>query len=226
MKSKNIVVKIAVIAVILTAGWFAVFNIPETVESFLPVVKTTTMTPAEYSRTASGTGIITNNNGLWLVTVSVGERDIRRVKAGQSADIKGAAFDDGVYTATVYEIGDEAVPVLGEFFQETVVTVVLQIDNPDDALRHGYTARADIKTEEPRTIHIIPYSAILQDDKGEYVYVLSGNTAVRRNIVTGIELADGAQILEGLTPDDEVILSPSSVEDNTLVIKETQEIVN
>ncbi|MCL2071660.1 MAG: hypothetical protein FWH07_05435 [Oscillospiraceae bacterium] len=221
---KSMVFKIAVIAVILAAGWIAVFNIPDAIEGFLPAVKTVTMSPTEYSQTVSGAGVITSeHDGEWYVTVFVGESDIRRVEVNQPADIKGAAFDDGVYTATVHGIGELALNRQGEFVHETVVEVVLRIDNPDEALRHGYTARADIKTDEMRTIHIIPYSAILQDDIGEFVYVLAGNTAVRRDILTGIELADGAQVISGLNVNDEVIISPGTLSENTLVSKHTVE---
>ncbi|MCL1903107.1 MAG: HlyD family efflux transporter periplasmic adaptor subunit [Oscillospiraceae bacterium] len=219
---KNMIFKIVIIAVILAAGWVAVFNIPDAVESFLPVVKTVTMARTEYNQTASGAGLISLNpkDGAWLVTIAVGESDIRRVEPGQPADIKGAAFDDGVYTATVLQIGEIATNQSGEFIQETVVEVILKIDNPDDALKQGYTARADIKTDEMQTINIIPYSAILQDDTGEFVYVLSGNTATRRDILTGIELADGAQVVSGLFDNDRIIVSPGSVNDNALVRNE------
>ena len=48
-------------------------------------------------------------HGNWHVTVSIGERDIRRVRIGQSAALSGAAFDDEVYTATVFDIGTLAI---------------------------------------------------------------------------------------------------------------------
>jgi hypothetical protein len=200
----------------------AVFNIPDAIEGSLPVVKTVTMSSAEYSQIVSGAGVIAHNPdyGAWFVTISVGESDIRRVKVGQPAALKGAAFDEEIYTATVYDIDSLAVNRQGEFVHETVVEVILKIDNPDDELRSGYSARADIKTDQTRTIHIIPYSAILQDDIGEFVYVLSGNTAVRRNILTGIELADGAQVVAGLSEDDEVIASPESVAEGQLITTE------
>jgi HlyD family secretion protein len=105
----------------------------------------------------------------------------------------------------------------GDFIHETVVEVTLKIDNPDGELRPGYTARADIKTDETKSIHIVPYSAILQDDVGEYVYVLFGNTALRRDILTGVELADGAQVLAGLREDDEIIATPESITEDMLV---------
>ena len=100
---------------------------------------------------------------------------------------------------------------------ETVVEVVLKIDNPGDELRTGYSARADIKTADSREIFIIPYSVILQDDVGEYVFVLSGNSAIRRDIVTGAELSEGAEVLSGLTRDDRIIAAPESITENALV---------
>ena len=233
--------KIAVITVILAAGWFAVFNIPDAVEGFLPAVKTVTMTPTEYNQTVSGAGIITQGragetlkpDGEWFVTVSVEESDIRRVEIGQSAEVSGAAFDDGIYTATVYEIDSLAVQHQAEqsgngLIHETVVEVVLTIDNPDGGLRSGYTARVDIKTDRTQTVNIIPYSAILQDDIGEFVYVLLGNTVVRRDILTGLELSSGTQVISGLYEDDRVIVSPESITENTLAskIEETTQEIN
>ena len=214
---KNIIFKIAVISVILAAGWLAVFNMPKAVESFLPVVQTVTITPTEYTRTVSGAGIITQTHEGWLVTVSVGESDIRLVEIGQSAALSGAAFDDEIYTAAVYDISPLAVRRQGDFSYETVVEVTLKIENPDEELRSGYSARADIKTSAAQTVFIVPYSVIMQDDVGEFVYLLSGNTAVRRNIVTGLELSDGAEVLEGLGSEDKIIASPESVSENALV---------
>ena len=218
MSIKNTIFKTAVIAVILAAGWFAVFNMPKTVESFLPVVRTVELTPAEYTRTVSGVGVISQDaENSWFVTVSVGESDINKVEAGQSASLSGAAFDDGIYTATVRDIADVAVRRQGEYALETVVEVTLRIDNPDDKLRPGYSARAEIKTAPARTVFILPYSVILQDNAGEYVYLLSGNKAVRQDILTGIELSDGAEVILGLSEDDQIIANPDRVSDNALV---------
>jgi multidrug efflux pump subunit AcrA (membrane-fusion protein) len=229
---KNHIFKISVIAALLAAGFIAVFNIPDAVESFLPVVETVSLTETEYNQTVSGTGIITRTSQDWFVTISVGESDIRRVETGQTAALSGAAFDDGIYTAVVYQIADVAVPQLSHHITETVVEVVLKIDNPDyvringesgtsgesgGILRPGYSARADIKTDEMQLIHIIPYHVILQDDIGEFVFILSGNSVLRRDIITGIELAGGAQVLAGLREEDQIIANPHSLAENALV---------
>ncbi|MCL1867037.1 MAG: hypothetical protein FWF82_06475 [Oscillospiraceae bacterium] len=220
---KSLIFKITIIAVILIAGWIAVFNIPEAVESFLPAVDTLIMSEVNYCESVSGTGVIYHTPDGWFITVSVDEGNIRKVELGQTADISGAAFDKGIYTATVHDISDVATIQQGAFVQETVVEVTLKIDNPDNALRSGYTSRADIKTDEVQTIYIVPYSAILQDESGEYVYILMRNSAVRRDILTGIELAEGAQVVAGLRNKDRVIANPGAVSDNALVRESLRE---
>jgi len=229
---KTLIFRIAILAVILAAGWIAVFNIPEAVESFLPVVETVQMTPVEFNRTVTGSGIITQTPDGWYVTVAIGESDIGKVSVGQSAALSGAAFDDGIFTATVERVSDIASHQQTQFTQETVVSVTLKIDNPytviisgssgttgesGGILRSGYSARADIFTDEPRTVFIIPYSVINQDDIGEFVFVLAGNKAIRRNILTGIEMANGAEVVSGLRISDNIISNPASISENALV---------
>ena len=221
----NIVIRVLIIAIILAAGWFAVFNIPDAVESLLPQVETITLRAVEYQPCVSGSGVITQTpQGDWHTTVSIAERDIRKVRVGQSATLTSAAFDDNLYTATVYDIGTLAVVRQVEFGRETVIEVVLQIDNPDisdeNRLRSGNTARATIHTGELQSIFVLPYCAIMQDSVGEYVFVLEGHSVTRRDIITGAELSDGAQILEGLDLDDFIIANPNSVEENSLAVRE------
>jgi len=219
---KNIF-RVLTVALVLGIGVFSVLKAPEAVQSFLPKVETIKMTAAEYRETVSGAGVISKSGGIFFANVYIAECDIRKVKIGQQADIIGAAFDDGLYTATVTALDNDAVRRQGDYAYETMVGVTLKIDgvqdNPDNILRSGYTARAEIKTGEVKNVSIIPYGAVCQDDGGEYVYVLSGNTARRRGIVTGMELADGVQVTDGLGVNDEIIANPENMKDSRLVVK-------
>jgi hypothetical protein len=146
--------------------------------------------------------------------------------------LSGAAFDDGILTATVEKIANHASHQQTHMTQETVVEVTLKIDNPythvingnsgtsgesGGILRSGYSARADIFTDESRTIFTIPYNVILQDEIGEFVYILVGNSAIRRDILTGLELSDGAEVVSGLRISDNIIMNPAALSENALV---------
>ena len=60
---------------------------------------------------------------------------------------------------------------------------------------------------------MLPYSVIRQDEKGEYVYILQNGSSVRRDIVTGIELADKTDVVSGIFEGDMIICDPEAVSD-------------
>lgn len=213
------------------SGVYTVFAVPEAVESFLPTVNTVRPEKAEYCRTVQGSGIILTtekesnsylNEETWLVQIAVNESEIRFIEKGQTAELRGAAFDDGIYTAKVMNISNTAhqVQVNSGLIIETVIDVTLQIENPDENLRAGYSVQALINIGEPREVWVVPYEVICQDEASEYVYILKGNIAKRCDIKTGAELAEGAELLFGLYETDEIITSPESVESGGLVKRE------
>lgn len=155
-----------------------------------------------------------------VLTAAVGESDIATVDVGQKVDIKGAAFKDGTYTGVVKQISPTARKQYAGTVQETVVDVVIAIDNADDNLRAGYTAQAVIYTTPQQTLLTLPYSVICQDDTGEYVYIYRNGNSIRRDIMTGVELSEGAEVIDGIYEGDEVIANPAVVSANAVVIKQ------
>lgn len=154
-----------------------------------------------------------------VLTIAINEKSISTVKVGQDVDIKGSAFKNGVYKGQVLQISPTARKQYVGTVQETVVDVIVSINNPDDNLRSGYTAQGVVFTQEKKELLTLPYSVICQDEKGEYVYVYEGGNSRRKDIETGLELADGAEIKMGILIDDQVITDPNSVSPNAVVIK-------
>lgn len=152
-----------------------------------------------------------------IMRACVSERDIAKVDMGQSVEITTNA-DDNVYKGEVSSISSCARKQLNGSSEETVVDVVITIENPTESLKSGFTAEGKIKTGISATLLTIPYTAICQDSKSEYVYVFSSGYAKRRNITTGIELSDSAQVF-GLKENDEVILPSEGISDSKPVIK-------
>lgn len=152
-----------------------------------------------------------------IMHAAVSENDISDVFVGQTAIVSGAGFNGTVYRGEVSEIYPTARKRYTGTVLETVVDVIISLDNSDGELRSGYTATASIQLDEPHNICILPYSAICQDDNGEYVYVCVNGEAVRRDIKTGAELPDGAEVVSGISPADRVILSPEGISSNSLV---------
>ena len=54
--------------------------------------------------------------------------------------------------------------------QETVVEVVVSVDNPGNDIKPGYTAKAKIITAQNDNVLIAPYEAVrAEEDGSEYV---------------------------------------------------------
>jgi len=159
-----------------------------------------------------GDSLITlDGDGGMKVTVLVGESNISDIKKGQKAIITGNGFKDRSYNAVVTTIGSSAKKVTSGSTKIVVVEVGLAIENPDEALKSGFTAKVKIFTDEETEITVLPYSAVLQDDAGEYVYIYKQGKAVRADVKTGRELENGYEVLSGIKAGDKVITSPSAI---------------
>jgi multidrug efflux pump subunit AcrA (membrane-fusion protein) len=74
-------------------------------------------------------------------------------------------------------------------------------------MRPGGFAEAKI-TAGTTTAPLLPQSAVLSDDKGNYVYIINGKKEVeRRNIQIGTVNDNGVTITAGLSGNEAVVLS-------------------
>jgi len=82
------------------------------------------------------------------------------------------------------------------------------LPNPDHFLTSGLYARVQLASTGIVQALLVDDKAILTDQDRKYVYVLGpGNTAQRKDVVTGA-MADGLRIIQsGLTPGNKVIVS-------------------
>lgn len=142
----------------------------------------------------------------------IDEENIELIHYGDTALVSGPAVTNRQFRGIVTYICSSAKTIYSGITQKTVVEVGLTIQNPDSRLKVGYNVNASIYVNKPRSILVLPYQCIMQDDQGrEYVLTLEGNKALIKYIVTGKELSDGLEILSGLTADDRVVADPSKL---------------
>lgn len=211
LKKRPPILKILLIAALLFSAMYIAFRVPEAAESFLPFSRTLRAESYTYAPTVTARGTIIKNGGEWLAVVAVNEGDIPLVEAGQTVRLSGAALPDGEFSGTVTLVGDVAYTstLSSVSVPETVVDVTVSIEQGDiTLLRSGYSVTAQLTTGEERSVTMLPYTVIEQDDKGEYVYVLENGLAVRHDIVTGIELSDRTEIVSGVSGEDLVLTDP------------------
>ncbi|MDL2328238.1 efflux RND transporter periplasmic adaptor subunit [Desulfosarcina sp. OttesenSCG-928-A07] len=81
-------------------------------------------------------------------------------------------------------------------------------DNPDDILMPGEFVTVAISLAAPKEMIVVPQSAVLEDQKGQYVFVVGAdNRAQRRDIVTTSTIETEWGVSDGLMVGETVIVS-------------------
>lgn len=167
-------------------------------------------------QSGSSLASVANSDDL-SVTAAISELDIAKVSIGQSARITLAAYPDEIFSGTVTDIAQTARDQYNGAVLETVVDVTVTPDTPDDRIIPGLSADVEIALSDPREICVVPYTAIGQDEAGEYVYVYENGRSVRRRVATGAEFADGTEITSGVDKNDIIFKEPDKIADKSYI---------
>lgn len=190
------------------------------------VVSVAVTKPGYYVDSSKPAVVIKSTTGL-QVRLNVNESQISEIREGQKAEITGIGFKNSIYSGTVKEIASEAKQVIATTGQQTVVEVVVSVDDPGQDIKPGFTAKAKIVTSSNSSVLIAPYEAVqADDDGGEYVFRVVGGKAVKTPIETGREFDSGFEVLEGLSAGDRVVTDSEQVSDGARVLASVGKTVN
>jgi RND family efflux transporter MFP subunit len=138
-------------------------------------------------------------NGQMEMRAQLAQQDLAFVHVGMPAQVTPVGSDRGT-AGTVWQVS----PVIDPQSRLGEVRIAVPYD---PSIRPGGYADAKITagtTSAPR----LPQSAVLSDDKGNYVYIINGKNEVeRRNITIGGVDENGVTIASGLSGNEPVVLS-------------------
>jgi RND family efflux transporter MFP subunit len=127
------------------------------------------------------------------------QQDLAQVHVGMTATITPVGSDRS-FAGQVWQVA----PVIDP--QSRLGDVRISVPY-DPSMRPGGFAEARIAagtTAAP----LLPQSAVLSDDKGNYVYIINGKNEVeRRNIRIGTVNDNGVTVAEGISGNEQVVLS-------------------
>lgn len=155
--------------------------------------------------------ITISDTGMLRAAVNVREEDIASIQVGQKVTITGSGFAGCTIPGTVSKISPSAKQVLDTTTRKTVVEVLVDVDNEDNILKPGFSVNAEIATADPKQVLCVPYEAVDQEGEAEFVYIVEGNRARKKYILTGNELESGFEVISGLSPSDVVVTNPGAV---------------
>lgn len=146
-----------------------------------------------------------------MIPVNINEANIEKIEPGQTAAIRFTAISDRTYTGKVTKISSEAKQTSTITGKETSVEVMIKLDDPDELLRIGYSAECTITTSIDENIIIIPYEYIHSDEKGDYIFTVKNNRALKKYLKIGNEYKNGVQIQAGAEINDLVIKNTENI---------------
>ena len=134
-----------------------------------------------------------------LAYLFVPEREFRKLRPGQAADVTLDAIPDETFAAEILRISPVVDPQTGTF------KVTLAVSDAEDRLKPGMFGRFQIVYDARENAIMIPRMAVIDDDDRQSVFVVEDGQAQRRPVEVGYSRGEFVEILSGLTDDERVI---------------------
>ncbi len=137
--------------------------------------------------------------GQMEMRAQMSQQDLAFIREGMAASVTPTGTDRS-FTGQVWQVS----PIIDPQSRQGEVRISIPYD---PAIHPGGFAEAKIEAGGT-TAPLLPQSAVLSDDKGNYVYVINGKNEVeRRAVKIGTVDDKGVTIAEGLTGQESVVLS-------------------
>lgn len=136
-----------------------------------------------------------------FVKVGISEKDISKIKIGQTVVLEIDAFPEEIFKGEVVSKG-VAVDQISKTLE-----VKIEILQPEVDIPIGVFARGDILVKTNKNALIIPSSALSRKKDGIYVYVIEEGIARQKEVELGIIQDERVEILSGLSVGQEIVVS-------------------
>ena len=137
--------------------------------------------------------------GEMEMRAEMSQQDLALVRAGQSASVTPLG-SNRTFSGSIWQVA----PVINPQTRVGEVRIAIPYD---PAIRPGGFAEAKILSGST-TAPMLPQSAVLSDEKGNYVYIIDQKNQVERRAIKIGEVNDsGVTIAEGLSGQESVVLS-------------------
>ena len=187
--------------------------------------------------TALSTGITLENMKKRVVTISLGEYDVHKVKEGMTATVKTAY---GTYDGVVASIAPTATGGSQGSMLDSVgsmagisglssltnsgagVECKIVVDHPDENIIVGFDADVEIVTGTYSSVPCVPIESIVLEKEGTYVYLYNekDETVTKTKIETGATSDTSYEVTSGLSVGDRIVATPQTdYEEDTFKVK-------
>jgi membrane fusion protein (multidrug efflux system) len=146
------------------------------------------------------------------MVANVLEKDIPLLKIGMRSKIRTEAYPGKMFEGKVARI-NTALDLATRTLQAEVY-----IPNSERLLKPGMFAIIEIVLLEKPQALVIPRHAVIEEGGSKSIFVIKGNQAFRRSIVTGYEQDQFVEVIEGVSEGDQVVVrGQESLKDRSTV---------
>ncbi|MFY0603359.1 MAG: HlyD family secretion protein [Flavobacteriaceae bacterium] len=133
------------------------------------------------------------------------EVDIRKIKKGLKVNIGFDAFPELKLPGIVTDVANVGEKKRGSDIK--VFQVMIELKETNDNVRPGMTTSNTIITNEKKDVLSVPLEAIYSKDSISYVYLKSGFSVIKKQVILGDSNNDEVIIANGLSEKDVVYLN-------------------
>lgn len=149
-----------------------------------------------------------------LIKLEISEGDITKVTTGMKVRFTTLSDPDKPYHSTISSIDPALTTLTDNEYTESVANTKAVyfyansvVDNPDNKLRIGMTAQAQIQVAKIENALLVPTMTLKREGRNTFVEVLIDGKAEKREVKIGLNDDHRTQILSGLSEGEKVISS-------------------
>lgn len=147
-----------------------------------------------------------------LAVLHVPEREMSKLRVGQSAALTADAIAAAQFSGGVARISPVVDPATG------TVKVTVEVRDPSKQLKAGMFGRVNIIHDVHKGALLVPKDAVLAEDAESAVFVVQDSLAYRKVVHTGYTNATHIEILSGLSLGDTIVTTgQGSLKDSSKV---------
>ena len=170
--------------------------------------------PGEILSTDQEVMTIANLGCVWVIA-SVYERDLGRVKTGQTAEIAFVSFPAKTFSGRITQVAQRLDP------ETRTAKVRVEVENRSQQLKLEMFGAVRLPTQDPRVVPAVPETALQQVDGKNAVFVqIKAQEFQRREVELGHKADGWVEVTHGLKPGERVVTQGSFYLKSTL-LKET-----
>ncbi|TGE40193.1 efflux RND transporter periplasmic adaptor subunit [Desulfosporosinus fructosivorans] len=163
------------------------------------VVSQVNVTVGNMATSAQSALSLTNKNSLYT-TISVAENLVNRLTQGNVVQVTVPTVSAGSFVGKIDNIGPSSDP------KTHLYPVKILVANAEGLIKPGMFVKVQLTTEEKAGVMAIKSEAVVLKNDKTIVYVVDGDKAVAKEVVTGLDTGVDIEILKGLTQGDQVII--------------------